>query len=402
MNWDLIFAIIFYGLLLIFFLRNRNKFEIQAKIIAIYRTKIGLRLMDWIGKKFRSFLFYFGYFSIFISFLAMFFIFFTLVVKTYQFLVVPNATPALAPVFPGVPIPGLPTIGFWHWIIAIFILALIHEFSHGIYARVHNVRVKSSGLAFFGPILGAFVEPDEERMEKKGKMAQLSILSAGSFSNLLLGIIVFVLFLFLINPISAGFYVSEGVVVIGVEEGLPVELVGMKEGELIKSINGIEIKNVDDFKDNLDNLKPGDKLDIITDVSNYEIIAVESPNEQGKGYLGILVNAQNVEIKEDLKEKYGSWPFKLFMWFQLLIYWIFLTNIGVGLFNLLPIGPLDGGKMFYLMNLAIFKKKKLAKNIWVFVSIFILLLIIINLLPLLTKLVMFLVKPFSLLISLFF
>ena len=45
---------------------------------------------------------------------------------------------------PGVKvIPGLPTMSFWHWIVAIFILATVHETCHGIFARLNNVKLKS-------------------------------------------------------------------------------------------------------------------------------------------------------------------------------------------------------------------------------------------------------------------
>ena len=45
---------------------------------------------------------------------------------------------------------------------ALAIVAIPHEFAHGIFARLNNLRVKSSGFALFGPILAAFVEPDEK------------------------------------------------------------------------------------------------------------------------------------------------------------------------------------------------------------------------------------------------
>ena len=43
-------------------------------------------------------------------------------------------------------------------------MIIIHEFSHGILARVENVKINSIGLLLFAIIPGAFVEPDEEKL----------------------------------------------------------------------------------------------------------------------------------------------------------------------------------------------------------------------------------------------
>ena len=52
-----------------------------------------------------------------------------------------------------------------------------------------------------------------------------------------------------------------------------------------------------------------------------------------------------------------------FIWFVGLLVWIYLLNLGIGLFNLLPLGPLDGGRM-YLIALQRFMKKERAYWIW--------------------------------------
>src|SRR3989344_8635488 len=113
-------------------------------------------------------------------------------------------------VLPGVKIPGLPYLGFWHWIITIFILALVHEFCHGILARLYNLKIKSSGLAILGVLLpivpAAFVEPDEKKLFKKKKKEQLSVLAAGPFSNLVLAGIIFLISLFLFMPLFSLMY----------------------------------------------------------------------------------------------------------------------------------------------------------------------------------------------------
>ena len=137
----LIAAILFYGLILLFFLRNRKKFVVQGRIFAIYRTKLGLNLMDKIGNVFRKPLRILAYLSILVGFAVMFFIVYWLIKGTIALLLIPDAAPAVAPVLPGIKVPGLPTLGFWHWIIAIFIVAVVHEMSHGVLARVFKIKL---------------------------------------------------------------------------------------------------------------------------------------------------------------------------------------------------------------------------------------------------------------------
>ena len=147
-NLDLIFALVFYGLIFLFFITHRKKFEVQWKIFVLYKTKIGLKLMDRISKIFPKCWEYLGYLGVVVGYLGMVAILYTLVIGTYRLISVPDATPAVAPLLPGINIPGLPGLNFWHWILAILVLAVVHEFSHGLYARLYNIKVNSSGFAF--------------------------------------------------------------------------------------------------------------------------------------------------------------------------------------------------------------------------------------------------------------
>jgi membrane-associated protease RseP (regulator of RpoE activity) len=55
-------------------------------------------------------------------------------------------------------------------------------------------------------------------------------------------------------------------------------------------------------------------------------------------------------------------------------------NIGIGLFNLLPLGPIDGGRMLKASLDKFIKDEKKAEMIWKRVSLFFLAVVIINLL----------------------
>ncbi len=70
-----------------------------------------------------------------------------------------------------------------------------------------------------------------------------------------------------------------------------------------------------------------------------------------------------------------------------------MITIGIGLFNLLPLGPVDGGRMFYT-GLSIFiKDEKKVKSIWNYIGFTCLALIVINLLPFIFKLLNFIFQP---------
>jgi membrane-associated protease RseP (regulator of RpoE activity) len=118
--------------------------------------------------------------------------------------------PPLMPLIPYLPeafkIDFLPPFYFTYWIIAIAVIALFHEFAHGIVARRYNVKIITTGFGFLGPFLAAFVEPNEKQMNKKPKYQQIAILSAGVFTNFMLAIIFFLL----LSGFFAAAYVPAG------------------------------------------------------------------------------------------------------------------------------------------------------------------------------------------------
>ena len=384
MNIDLISALIFYALLVLFFLFKREKFDVQSKIFVLYKTKIGLSLMDRLSKKIPRLLKVASFIGIIVGFLGMIVILGFLIYGTYQLFTVPDAKPVLAPVFPGIHIPGAPVLSFWHWIIALFVVAGIHEFSHGVISRVYKVDIKSSGFAFLGPILAAFVEPDEKTLKKRRKVQQLSVFAAGPFSNILLGVVLLFLVPLIFNPLINNYF-GDGVWVYDVVENSPVGLSGIEIGERIFMVNNVEITNKSDFSFALDGLKEGDAVKIKTDKKEYDIVAAKD-EKKDSGFLGIVIN--NIA---DVKE------FKRVLWVLTLFFWLFVITVGVGLFNLLPLGPVDGGRMFYVLLGYFTKDEKKVAKIWGSVALMIFILILVNMWPYILKLLLFLLKPFMLL-----
>ena len=345
--------------------------------------------MEKISNKFPRLLKYFENVNIIISFLGMFFIFAFLVYATINLILNPDSQPALAPVLPGVQIsPDLPILGFWHWVIAILFIAVVHEFSHGIYSVYHKIKVKSSGFAFLGPILAAFVEPDEKSLNKKSPKAQLSVFAAGPSSNIYSFIIIFLISLFIINPFAASYLEYEDVKIINVEQDSPFFNAGVGNGEIITSFNDKEIKSLDDFKDTLKDIKPEDNVDLLTLNNSYTIEIGEKNNNT---FLGVTLTSDNVNIKEGfLNSIIGN----TMVWVAKLFSWVYIISLGVGLFNLLPLGPIDGGRMLNVMLLRFFNERK-AKKIWLYVSFFCLFLIFVNLLPYFFKLFYFILNNVS-------
>lgn len=394
MNYDLIFALMFYVIILIFFFLKRDRFKVQGKIILLYPTKIGINLMDRVSKICPKTLKYLGYIGIVLGFIGMGFIFYTLAQGAYQTIFVPKAPPTLAPVLPGVNVPGAPRLSFWHWIIAILITAAVHEFSHGVFARLSNVKIKSSGFALFGPILAAFVEPEEEQLKKIKYRKQLSVFAAGPFSNMILGGLFLLLLVLGTGPLQAGMTAQQGVIVNEVREGFPAELAGLKTPFIITSVNNKETLNIPNFVNTTGSFKPGEKVILETDKGNFVLTAIQDPDNSTRGLVGISGFEQKAGIRKEIEDRYGNFIPKALQWVNLLILWLFIINIGIGLFNLLPLGPVDGGRMFYVACLFMFKDEEKVKKVWGTVSLICLVLILINMLPWISKLFYFLIGLF--------
>lgn len=373
--------LVFFLIVYIFYLTNKKKFEVQGKIFFLYRTKFGLKVMDKMSKLPPRLLNCLGIAGIVVGFLGMVFMSVILVQMTLKLLIQPQSTPGLVPVLPGIKVsPLLPVLSFVHWIIIIFIIALVHEFSHGIFARFNKIKIKSSGFAFLGPIPAAFVEPDEKQTAKRSKKAQLSILAAGPFSNIVLAFIVLLLSVTIFLPIQSSMMEPTGLFVLGVVEGYPANNSGVQPGSMIYGINNNEIKSSEKLLDFIKNQE--DEFVLNTDKGNYSITPiVENENS--------VIGIQTIQLTDYKNKNVGT---SLYNWFIELLKWLWLISLGVGLFNLLPLGPVDGGRMLPIGLSFIIKDEHKIKKIWKYVSFFVLGLIVINLLPYLISLITWLIS----------
>jgi len=119
----------------------------------------------------------------------------------YRFIFVPAKASPVMPLIPGVTIQfsSLPM-----FLLVAGVVILFHELSHGVQCVVEGIQVKSAAIVFAVVTFGGAVEPDEESMEAASMISKLRVFAAGSFVNLLMGILVNVVFIFFGGWISGG------------------------------------------------------------------------------------------------------------------------------------------------------------------------------------------------------
>ena len=206
--YDLIFLVVF-TLFIILFLHKKRKNLKREGIMYLYRTKLGVEAINYIGNKYKKTLHFLKYLVVAVGYILMIGMIYLLYksVQTYLFVPLPaelaNAPP-IAPLIPYFPqLFGLesffPPFYFTYFIVALAIVAIVHEFSHGIYMKLFKIKIKSTGFAFLGPILGAFVEEDRNQFIKKKNLEQRTVLAAGVFANTLFALIFYLLLAFLVR-----------------------------------------------------------------------------------------------------------------------------------------------------------------------------------------------------------
>ncbi len=383
------YIFIFYLAIILFLIFKRKSLEFQAKIIVLYRTKFGLKFIEKFSTKLREWVILLGYIGIGVGYVGMFFIAYTLIKNLYDLIAVPSAVSGVSLVLPGVNIPGVGILPFWHWLIAIFVIALVHEFSHGIVARAHGIPVKNTGIAFFGPIIGAFVEPDEKKMSKKSDIKQYSVLAAGPFSNILLAFIALALMSLIFVPwqtsmeepigFTFGNYYNQNL-------SYPIAQAGVLPNTIINGVNGNPLTEYQQFNDKLFCMAPGEKIELQTKNGTYDFILAASPDNPEKGFMGINEIKNEFEVKEGYASGFGKVIHSIVSNIVEFLRWLFLLSLGIGLFNLLPLPIVDGGRMIQVTMHRLKGKEKGEKYYRRIGIFFLLVLLFILVFPFLIKL----------------
>ena len=277
--YDITFLVLFSLFVALFLYKRRANLKKEG-IMYLYPTQVGVKFINYVGTKYKKTLRVFSVLAVISGYFLMAIMMYLLGKLIYVYLFMPEIVraikiPPLMPLIPYLPevfkIDFLPSFYFTYWIIAIAVIAIFHEFSHGIIARTYGIKIKSTGFGFLGPFLAAFVEPDEKQMEKKSKFQQIAVLSAGTFSNLILAVFFFLLLalFFTITFIPAGAMFN-----VYASQQVPINSITNIGGAGIENPTKgmiIDLIDVNNLEDNLILGTNGDTLKLTRIISNEEI-----------------------------------------------------------------------------------------------------------------------------------
>ena len=153
---------------------------------------------------------------------------------------------------------------------------------------------------------------------------------------------------------------------------LPAAQAGIEDGMIVTSFNGESTLDSSLFLEKMYYCStPGQNITLI---ANGESFNMETVASNGRGVIGVT----NFRNERRMKEEY-SFLKHPYYWTKELFRWLFLLNFFIGLFNLLPLGIVDGGRMTMIfLDRAMINKKK-SKKLWATISLFFLLLLLFGL-----------------------
>ncbi|MFH1249252.1 MAG: site-2 protease family protein [archaeon] len=258
--YDVAFLVLFCLFLVVFLIKKKKNLKVESKVFFLYPTKFGLEFINKSAKQHKKLLHIASYFVISIGYILMIASIWLFIEMVKNLIEIPLLSkmmkiPPIMPIFPyftqAFKIDYLPPFYFTYWIIAIGVIALSHEFAHGIFSKFYGVKVKSTGFGFLGPFIAAFVEPDEKQLIKKNNFSQIVILSAGSFANvimtLLFGIIMIAFAKIFFFPAGVIFdtYLTTNVNVTDITQIGMINTSNLSTSQFIYLINNTDSNNPD-------------------------------------------------------------------------------------------------------------------------------------------------------------
>ncbi len=331
MNWtlELVILLIFLWVIAILALSPRlsktKNFQGYGPFLMVKLVK-NRKILDRIANRFPGIVF--GKVSVVIVIISAILALFMLGYGPYLSLfITPSNAPSLNLL---VAFPGLnPAIPIGYGTASLIIAVVIHEVFHGIVARKHGIKVKSVGALFFIIPIGAFVEPDEEEVEKADPVHRRRLIASGPGINIVIAIITLILVAFVLVPAAtpthngayvqyttdgsaASHYISTGQEVIAfgnysgggisnllltsqlnpgqlynvtvyngnttsvyllpagvtidtITSGTPASDYGLQQGSIILSINGKTVYNDTTLAGVLDKTAPGTNITLVTE-----------------------------------------------------------------------------------------------------------------------------------------
>ncbi|OYT41522.1 MAG: hypothetical protein B6U78_02870 [Candidatus Aenigmarchaeota archaeon ex4484_224] len=359
MNLEIISIILFFGIISILLWKDRKNVEFEKGIV-IRRWKKGKEKIIELSTKHKKFFEFLGYLSIGIGIFASLFTIFWLINSSLK---LQQTFGLVLPTVSGIEYPKpIISIPFWFWVFGIFFVIFPHETMHAIMASLSKVKIKNYGiiLFFFFP-LGAFVDLDEKKLEKKSLKEKLRVYTAGSFGNFITASVFFILiilFSFLISKILIPIGISYQVI-----NGTPAYSANLTG--YIQKIDNTSIHSILDLAKLLQTKKPNQTITIYTSKGIYNLTLSQHPENKSLPFIGIK-NVRTV-YKFSFSNKIVSFSIIDFLVnIGRFLNWMFILSLGVGLANLLPIGPLDGGRMWE--EILIKWNKKYGKKIFKLIS----------------------------------
>ena len=252
-------------------------------------------------------------------------------------------SPNAAPVQVIIPVPGLGVSfeTFPYILLALSVIVISHEFSHGIASLAERLPLKSVGLLLLIVLPGGFVELNDEKLKQARGVTKLRIFAAGSFTNVALGII-FILLLVNFTTTITPFYnvLGSGVSIGSVPANLPAHGSGLQPGEVITGINGTRVSGILELQQFMAPVKPGEVVVLHTNNGTYKVRTTADPSNSSHALIGI-------GGLTDLTIYQPKFPFlssDLPMEMARAEFWLSTLLISVGVFNMLPLPILDGDK----------------------------------------------------------
>jgi regulator of sigma E protease len=334
------------------------------------------------------------------------------------------------------------------FIVGLAILIFLHEFGHFIVCKLIGIEVEEFGFGFPPRAMtlferggtkftlnwipfGGFVRPKgEQDPTVEGGLAaanpwkRIAVMLAGPTMNIVTAIILFIFIYGILGSLPDRSHVEVDSIV----AGLPASSAGLQTGDILVSINGVAIHNLDTAHTLIyDNL--GKPMDFVyqRDGVNHEATITPMANPGSEGAVGILMSypmkpftiegaipESFTSLWEYLKELYNTivqmiqgqsavsggrlvgfkGMFDLYTWvvktgsttgvpiMANVLFFFASISISLGVMNLLPIPALDGGRIVFALPEILFRRRIPAKyEIWVnFISfaLLILLMIFIN------------------------
>ncbi len=307
-------------------------------------------------------------------------------------------------------------------IIVLFTIIFCHELGHFIVAKVNGVKIEEVGI-FLPPRifafkrgeteyslnlipLGAFVrmpgrdDPSPRSLASKSPRVRLAVSSAGPIANVLLAFLLFsVCFMIPTQVITGG----EGVKVMRVSPDSPAEMAGILPGDVILSVDEHPIQDFDDLG-NAIQTKLDEEISVLLLRNDKEIEVTLIPRShppKGHGAIGISIGwatthtairqyppweaiAMGGKLLLDTPKMLGDFIVSVSqdpshalvgpvgaaqVTGEMLKYGVSVVvglagslSIGLALFNILPIPPLDGGGAALAIIESIRRGKRLSEK----------------------------------------